>query len=74
MTQSEIKELFARILSWPPEDQQRVARVVREIEELRSSADDITDEEWRVVEERAARRELATDQEVERVFSRYRMA
>ena len=62
MTKAEIKELFARILSWPPEDQERVARVFREIEELRSSADDITDEEWRVIEERAARRELATDQ------------
>ena len=74
MTNSEIKELFTRILSWPPEDQEKVARVVREIEELRGSANDITDEEWRIIEERAARPDLATDEEADQVFSRYRVA
>jgi hypothetical protein len=34
--------------------------------------DDITDEEWMIVEQRAARRDLATDAEVEQLFSRYR--
>jgi hypothetical protein len=36
--------------------------------------DDITDEEWRLIETRAAPRHLATDEDVEQVFSRYRHA
>jgi hypothetical protein len=34
--------------------------------------DDITDAEWKIIERRAARRELATDEEVEELFGRYR--
>jgi len=34
--------------------------------------DDITAEEWTIIEERASRRDLASDEEVEAVFSRYR--
>ena len=37
-------------------------------------ADDITDGEWKIIEERAARRDLASDEEVEAVFGRYRDA
>jgi hypothetical protein len=33
-----------------------------------------SEEEWKVIEERAARRDLASDEEVEEVFSRYRRA
>ena len=61
------------MLSWPPDDQERLARFAHEIEERRAG-DDITDEEWKIIEERAARRDLATDEEVEQVFSRYRSA
>jgi hypothetical protein len=34
--------------------------------------DDITEEEWKIIEQRSARRDLATDEEVEQLFSRYR--
>jgi hypothetical protein len=34
--------------------------------------EDLTDDEWKIVQERALRRELATEAEVEAVFSRYR--
>ena len=40
----------------------------------RVSGDDLTDEEWRIIEERAARHDLASDEEVEELFSRYRGA
>jgi hypothetical protein len=36
------------------------------------NVDDIGDDEWKVIETRAARRDLASDEEVEEVFSRYR--
>jgi hypothetical protein len=73
MTKQQVKELLDRVLSWPDEDQERVARFVREVERLRAT-DDLTEEEWKIIEARAARRDLATDEEVENVFSRCRVA
>ena len=73
MTRDQVKEILDRVLSWPPEDQERIARFVREVEQSRA-VDDLTDEEWKIIESRAARRDSATDEEVEQVFSRYRNA
>jgi hypothetical protein len=39
-----------------------------------NGGDDITDDEWKIIEERAERRELASDEEVEALFGRYRSA
>jgi hypothetical protein len=73
MTKQQVKDILDRVLSWPEEDQERVARFAQEVER-RLSEDDITDEEWKLIEQRAARRDLATDEEVEQLFSRYRSA
>ena len=73
MTKEQVKEVLDRVLTWPADDQERVARFIREVE-LRREGDGITDEEWTLIEERAVRRDLATDDEVEEVFSRYRSA
>jgi hypothetical protein len=71
MTRDQVKEILDRVLSWPADDQEKVARFVREVEQRR---DDITDEEWEIIEARAARRDLASEKEVEQVFGRYRSA
>jgi hypothetical protein len=73
MTRDQVKEIVDRVLSWPADDQEKVARFVREVEQRRAD-DDITDEEWEIIEARAARRDLASEREVEQVFGRYRSA
>jgi hypothetical protein len=71
MTKDQVKEILDRVLTWPEDDQERLAQFVREVEQLRAS-DDITVEEWGIIERRSARRDLATEKEVEQMFSRYR--
>jgi len=73
MAKEQVKEILDRVLTWPQADQEKVARFARQVERTREG-DDLTDEEWRIIEERAARRDLASDEEVEAVFSRYRNA
>jgi len=71
MTRDHVKEILDRVLTWPADDPEKLAEFVREVEQLRAG-DDITVQEWEIIERRAARRDLATDEEVEKVFSRYR--
>lgn len=73
MTKEQMKAIFDRVMTWPEQDQEKVARFVKQVEQWRED-DEITDEEWRIIEERAARRHLASDDEVEALFSRYRNA
>ena len=73
MTKEQVKEILDRVLTWPQADQEKVARFARPVEQRRED-DDLTEDEWRTIAERAARRDLASDEEVEAVFSRYRNA
>jgi hypothetical protein len=73
MTRNRLRDILDRVLTWPPDDQERLTRFVDEVEQRRAG-DDITDEEWKIIEELAARGDLASDEEIEAVFSRYRRA
>jgi hypothetical protein len=73
VTRAEVKEIFDRVLSWPPEDQKKLAQFVNEFEQWRAN-DELTEEDWKIIEERVARRDLAADEDVETVFSRHRGA
>jgi hypothetical protein len=73
MTKEQVKEILDRVLTWPKVDQERVARFARQVVRVRDD-DDISEDGWRIIEERAARRDLASDDEVEALFSRYRNA
>lgn len=70
MTRAQVKEILDRVPTWPAEEQEKIAEVMCAIEQLRAE-DDITDEEWEIIEAREGE-ELASDEEVERVFGRYR--
>jgi hypothetical protein len=72
MTKDQVKAILDKVLTWPEEEQERVALFVREVERRRG--DDITDDEWKIIDDRAQRRDLASDEEVEALFSRYRSA
>jgi hypothetical protein len=53
MTKDQVKELLDRVLAWPADDQEKVARFVREMEQRRAG-DYITDEEWEIIEARVS--------------------
>ncbi len=72
-----LKELMGRAEKWPATDQQALARVMLDIESRHTQVDDLTEEDWKIIEERAAaarRGEIATDEEVEALFNKYRRA
>jgi hypothetical protein len=73
MTKQQLKDILDRVLAWSPEDQERLVRFVREVEEG-LLPDDISDEEWKLIEERVARRDVASDAAAKRLFDKYRGA
>jgi hypothetical protein len=73
MTKNHVKEILDRVLAWPADDQERLARFVEAVEE-RQAGIDISDEEWGLIEARATRRDLASEGDVEAVLGRYRHA
>ena len=74
MTKDQVKAILEMVLTWPEEEQRRVAQFIREVERRRDDHYDIADDEWKIIKQRAQRRELASDEEVEAFFSRCRSA
>jgi hypothetical protein len=75
MTKDQVKEVLDRVLTWPREAQEELVQSALEIERRRVGDDELTPNDWKIVEERsrAARGgDIASDQEVAAVFDRYR--
>lgn len=74
---AELRTMLARIERWPEEDQEELAQIALEIEARRQGVYQATPDELRAIDEALAaveRGEVASDEEVEAVFAKYRRA
>lgn len=72
-----LKNVLSRAESWSEQDQEELAQVALEIEARQHGAYHASPEELRAIDDAlaaVARGEVATDEEVEAVFARYRGA
>ena len=74
---ADVKTVLSRVPRWPEEDQDELAQVALEIEARRHGVYPATPEELQAVDDALAavgRGEIATEEEVEAVFAKYRRA
>jgi len=74
---ADVKTVLSRVPRWPEEDQDELAQVALEIEARRHGVYHATPEELQAVDDALAavgRGEIATEEEVETVFAKYRRA
>jgi hypothetical protein len=77
MTANALKEVLQRVEAWPEEDQEELAEVAREIEARRTGTYHATPEELAAIDEalgQVARGELASKEEIEAAFAKFRGA
>jgi predicted transcriptional regulator len=75
MTQSEIKAVFDRVKTWPPERQEDAARLLLRLEEIDAEAAELTEDDLEALAEAEAeadRGEFASPEEVAALFATYR--
>jgi hypothetical protein len=74
---AEVKHVLSRVKHWPEDDQDELAQLALEIEARRHGVYRATLEELRAIDEApaaVARGEIASDEEAEAVFAKYRRA
>ena len=74
---ADVKTMLSRVERWPEEDQDELAQIALEIEARRHGVYHATPEELNAIDEAlaaVARGEIASDEEVEAVFAKYRRA
>jgi predicted transcriptional regulator len=73
---SALKEIFVRAEQWPPDVQQDLLRVAQLIEDSQNSDfEDLDENDYAIIAKRmkeSAAGQIATDEEVEAVFAKYR--
>jgi len=77
MMNADLKNMLDRVTTWPEEDQEELAQIALEIEARRHGAYHATPEELAAIDEAlaaVARGAIASEEEVEAVFAKYRRA
>ena len=75
MTKDQVKEILDRVLTWPSDRQEEVARLALQIERWHAGDGDLTESDWKIIDERSAasrRGDIASDEEVAALLDRYR--
>lgn len=72
MTKQEIEAVFDRVRTWPEDRQDAAAQMLLRMEEIGTGIYELSDDEERALDEGEASG-LASDEEVEAVFNRYRL-
>jgi hypothetical protein len=74
---SALKDVLTRAEKWPADAQADLLRAALVIERNQDEGNELTDEDWAIIDARiaaAARGEIATDTEMESLFSKYRLS
>jgi hypothetical protein len=77
MTAKALKHVLERVETWPEEDQEELAEVARDIEARRTGTYHATPEELAAIDEalgQVARGEVASEEEIEAAFAKFRGA
>ena len=75
MTKEQVKQILDRVLTWPPERQERAARMLSEMELQDTSPYGLTDEQVKEVEQRRiafaeGRERYATEDEIDALWNK----
>ena len=64
-----IKKLLRRIETWPKEAQEDLAASARTIESRHAIEDELTEDDWKIINRRVKRRQLTNDDDVRALFA-----
>jgi len=75
MTKEQVKQILDRVLTWPPERQERAARMLSEMELQDTSPYGLTDDQVKEVEQRRiafaeGRERYATEDEIDALWKK----
>ena len=72
---SHLKEVLERVETWSEQDQEKLAKVILEVEAQLLMSDDLTPEQLKAIDEGVAaadRGEIASDKQVKALFAKFR--
>jgi hypothetical protein len=77
MTALALKDLMKRAEAWSEEDREKLMRAARIIEDQHASGFDLSPADWKIIDARieaAIKGDIATEEETEAFFAKYRVA